>query len=286
MLEKIMGFFRRSAGYLAAFLASGIYILTSFIELEAGQKTVTQIIADGVISYLLGYFIARAFDMQGIMSGEREGKVVSAKKEHGDTVYRISPLIDKLDDWCEGENKKNYRIQRAKILARGGLRYDDCFDEDGVAKDWVPNEEHLKSRRLRKKEKRKMRAFRKAVRLKLTSLTAFDLTSDGGRDNDPFYFGRTKMEYERQRSGIDIVSRIGTALIVGYYGVSFIRDLDYGNLIWHAMQVAIFILAGVICMYQSYSFVTDEYCGRVCKKTDCLQKFENFAKTKEEGEKE
>jgi len=42
------------------------------------------------------------------------------------------------------------------------------------------------------------------------------------------------------------------------------------------LQVGLFLVMGVIKMYQAYTFITDEFRGRIIKKIDNLQKFENY----------
>lgn len=282
MNDKMREFFKNNLGYLIVAFVCGIYILTAFLTIDKTGKSVAQIIADGVISFFLGLFINRVFDLQGIMSGDRELKVQNTKEEHGKIVFEISPYIDKLDLWCDEENKRNYKTQRTKILARVGLKYNDCFDDDGVAKEWEPNKSNFKVKALRRIEKRKLNGYLKAVNLKLTPLSAGELTSEGGKEQDPFYFGRTKAQYEAQHSLGDIISKIGTAIIFGYYGVSLIENFDYARLIWTTLQVALFLIMGVIKMYRAYNFVVDEFRGRIVKKIDSLQKFENYIKSKPE----
>lgn len=279
MNEKIRTFFKQNIGYFIVAFASIVYILTAFLTVDKTGKTPTQIIADGAIAFFLGLFINRIFDLQGIMSGEREEKVISTKEEHGQLVLKISPHIDKLDAWCEKENAQNYVIQRTKILARAGLKYDECFDENGVAKDWRPDSDKMKNKALVKSELKKWRAFSKAVGLKLTALTTSDLTSEGGKQQDPFWLGRTKAQYETGRGIKEVISKTGTALIFGYYGVRLIEDFNFANLIWTTLQVALFLVMGVISMYKSYIFIVDEFRGRIIKKIDNLQKFDNYINT-------
>lgn len=279
MNERAKEFFKHNIGYLIVAVVSAVYIMTAFLTIDRTGKTVAEIIADGAIAFLLGVFINRTFDLQGMMSGDREERVQATKNEHGATVIRISPHIDKLDEWCERENARNYKVQRTKILARVGLRYDDCFDADGVAKDYVPNKNAMADKHLRKIELRKIKAYRDAINLKLTALSAGELTSEGGKQQDPFYFGRTKAQYETHEGAFDIISKLGTAFIFGYYGVTLIQGFNYANLIWTSLQVALFLVMGVIKMYQAYNFVVDEFRGRIIKKIDSLQKFENYIKS-------
>ena len=118
--------------------------------------------------------------------------------------------------------------------------------------------------------------YLQAVKLKLTPISAGDLTSENGKKDDPFYFGRTKEQYERQSNIMEIISKIGTACIFGYYGVKLLEDFSYADMIWKTLQVAMFLIMGIIKMYQSRMFITDEFRSRIIKKIDNLQKFENY----------
>lgn len=276
MNEKIREFVRQNVGYFIVGFVSIVYIMTAFLTIDQTGKSVAQILADGAIAFFLGVLINRIFDLQGMMSGEREERVQAIKAEHAAIVLRISPHIEMLDGWCEEENTKNYKLQRTKILARVGLKYEDCFDDNGVAKAWTPSEEALQSKFLRKAEMRRLHGYKRAVNLHLTSLSAGELTSEGGKQQDPFYFGRTKAQYEAQGGVGDVVTKLGVAIIFGYYGVSLIDNFDYANLIWTTLQVGLFLVMGVIKMYQAYNFITDEFRGRIVKKIDNLQKFENY----------
>lgn len=276
MNEKVKVFFRQNIGYFVVALVSLIYIATAFITIGKTGKTIAEIIADGAIAFVLGVFINRVFDLQGMMNGDREEKVQATYLLHSETVVKISPFIDRLDAWCKIKNEENLRVQRTRILASEGMRYADYFENSGAAKDFKVNEDRLKNKMLRKDEIRRIRCFRKALRLKLTPMTAGSLTSEGGKSQDPYFFGRTKTQYETQSGAKDIIFKIAIACIIGYYGVELIKDFSYANLIWNALQVGIFLAMGVIKMYNSYIFVVEEYRGRIIKKIDNLQMFDNY----------
>ncbi len=273
MSEKIKEFLKNNLGYIIIGLLSGVYMLTAFLTISTTGKTVKQIILESALSFCLGVSINCLFSMQGLMRGEKEDKVQNAKGKHTKTVLRIYPSISSLGEWCDRKNEKNYQVQRTKILARVGLNYEDCFDEKGVVKPWKTDGEKMKDKTLRKIEKKKKRAFGKAASLTLTPLSPGGLTSEGGKEQDPFWLGRTKAQFETERNLLDIVPRLLIALVFGYYGVTMIQNFSYANLIWQGVQVVTFIALGVISMYKSYEFVVDEYVNRIVKKTDILLEF-------------
>ncbi len=286
MNDKVKDFLKQSMGYFIVAFVCIIYMLTSYLTIDKTGKTPSQIIADGAVAFFLGFFINIMLGLQGMMIGDRDDRVRMTAAEHEKAVLRISPYIDKLDEWCDLENNKNYKIQRTKILARVGLKYEDCFDKDGVAIEWKPDEKKLKNKFLRIDELKKLKAYKTAVNLKLTELSAGELTSEGGKQDDPYYFGRTKPQYETQSGLKDLISKIGTALIFGYYGVRLVEGFSYAKLIWMGLQVATFLITGLIKLYKDYNYVTGEYRGRMLKKTDNLLKFENYIKLTKNSEVE
>ena len=276
MGEKARDFLKKNIGYMVVGLVSAIYIATSVITMGKTGKTFGEIMADGAVVLFLGVFVNRIFDLQGMMNGDREERVQETIRLHGEAVVRVSPYLDRLDKWCEEKNEEALKMQRTKILASEGMRYDDYFDKKGGAKLFVVNKDRLKDKFLRGDEIKRLRCFRKALRLKLTPLTASGLTSEGGKKQDPYYLGRTKSQYERGATISDVITKVIIACLFGYYGAELVQDFSYADLIWKALQIGIFFITGVIKMYQSYMFVVDEYRGRIVKKIDNLQMFENY----------
>lgn len=270
----------QNLGYIAVALVCLIFMLTAFLEMGKTGKTIGEIITDGAVFFFLGCLVTRMFDLQGLSEGERDERVIRTLELHGQTVESISPYIEELDDWCDDKNEATLKMQRKKILARECLRYSDCFEDDGIAKPFVFDETKMKNKLLEREEKRRYRCYTKAVRLKLTPLSASDLTSEGGRPDDPNYLGRTKAQYESQTRTWDIFMRLGTAIVFGYYAVDLLDDFSYANIIWRALQVSMLLLMGSIRRNMSYSFMTDEYRSRIVKKIDFMQKFKNDMKKK------
>ncbi|MBQ8178312.1 MAG: hypothetical protein IJ033_03870 [Clostridia bacterium] len=284
MENKAKEFFKNNAGYLVVALVSLVYISTAIIQMGKTGKTIGQILTDGAVTFFLGFCINRIFEAQGFMNGDRDEKVTATIKLHGEIVEKISPNIDKLDKWCSAQNLQNLKLQRTKVLAQEGMKYDDFFGEDGEAKGYVIDETKMKNSYQRSFEKKRLRCYKKALRLKLTPIIANELTSEGGKQSDPFYLGKTKAQYEKKTSASNIISKVATACIFGYFGVELVSDFNVSDLVWTALQVCTFLITGVMNMYKAQMFVTDEYRGRVIKKIDILQKFDNYLEELKKGE--
>lgn len=269
METRLKSFLRNYLGYMTVALVSLIYIATAFVTVTETHKTVSQILADGILSFLMGILINRIFDTQGIMNGDRDERVLATIKLHGETVDRCVPYMDQLESWCEYKNEEALKRSRKYYLSARAIRYDAFFDADGMPKPLtVPKQLHFFARLGYKY------CYWKAVHLPVTQISPGVLIGDSGKIEDPFYMGRSKAEYMKTTTKQDVWTKLATAIVFGYYGVSLIQNFDWSTLVWTVLQVVIFIAMGVIKMQRSYIYVTDEYRGRIIKKIDILQLFE------------
>lgn len=276
-MENTKKYIKQYIGYIVIVFACLIYLARGIITIEETGKTVMQILGDGFLALLFGVFINHVFSLQGMLEGERNEKVIATNKKHADIVEDISDNIDKLDDWCNMKNKQALKQARIRILSTNGLKYENCFDEEGVAKPL--SSLNLKFDTTSKEEKRvvkeKIKCFKKSCKIKLTLLTTNSLTTEGGKDYNPYYFGQTKKQYTRKTTIMDFISKVGIACIFGYYGAKFVSSFSWAFLIWTGIQVVLFLIMGVIKYYTSFIFMIDDYRASKIMKIDNLTKFKN-----------
>lgn len=278
--------FYKNAGYLAVILISLIYIGGSFILISKTGKSVYEIVASGILSMITGLLINGIFRSLGIRQAEGDPRTVSTAKLYSDSVEAIVPYIDRLGEFCDNENRRALYSIRTKALARAGLKYNDFFDENGVlySHDYelYSDEEILgatrsRARKMKCVNRKRRQSYNKAIKTKIKLLTPSTLTSEGAKENDPFDFGKSKKEYSAQRNLSDMISRILMAIIFGYFGVSFVSEVNPALLIWNTMQIIMYITSGVIQMYSSFAYIVDEHRQSVIKRIDYLQKFKIYA---------
>ena len=287
----------KNAGYVVVVLVSALYVASSLINVSKSGKSVYEIIATGVLSLIVGVMINGAFRSIGVRRGDEDERVIATNQLHAKTVEDITPHIERLDEFCEGENKRAVREIRTRILMREGMKYSDYFDEDGASKYneiatnvAVKSAEQMKSQgdeipsQNEGMDKVKYKAYRRALRVKVKPLVSSNLTSDGVKANEPFDFGKSKREFTAQRSAGDVLVKLIMAVLFGYFGVSLASEVNVASVIWNGLQIVLYITGGVIQMYNSFMWVVDDYRGSVVKKIDYLQKFKNYVSKK--GEKE
>lgn len=287
MNYKVKDFVKSNICYFIVAFVSAMYILKSLIEVDESGKTIEQIIADSATVFFLGIFINRILSLQGLRNGDKDEKVVNTVRLHGEIVTEISPHIHILDKWCEYRTAQTLKELRTKVLLGCAMKYDDYFDENGVGKTFVVNKEKLKDKYARKDELKRRFCYQRAVRLKITPLSSNSLTTDCGRENDPFDFGKNKAQHEKSEGLKDTFSKVITGILFGYFGFRLIENFTYASLIWAALTVAFLLIMGIVKMYQSYFYMVDNFRSGIIRKINNLQMFQNYiANLKQETLKE
>lgn len=301
MNEKTKEFLSSCFGYIIVGITCVLYILTTVFVLNPTDKSIGQIIGEGILAFCMGVSINHLLSVQGILNGMKAEDTTKTMKLYSTTVEKISNKINLLGEWCHNKNSITYKRQRTKILARAGLKYGDCFYEDGTAKFFVPtynekpiikDKEKLKNKNTRKSEKIRIKSLKRenkeakkeykykrkcywqAVKLKLSELYPNDLTSEGGKKDDPNYLGETINSYLAINSIKDIVAKICLALVFGIYGIKLVESFSWINFIWTGFQICTFLCFGLLKMRTSYMFITNDYRGRIIKKIDNLEEFD------------
>ena len=270
--------FYKNSGYIAVVLLSLVYIASSLILISKTGKTVGEILASGALSMVVGILITGIFRSIGIQKGDSDESTIATDKLHSQAVDEIVPYIEELDGFCDVENTRALERVRKKILAKEGLKYSDCFDENGVSKPFVADERA-------KTYKKKLRAYNKAVNLKIKPLIGSNLTAEGVNADDPFNFGKTKKQYAASHNTSDLVVRGIMAIVFGYFSVAFADTVNFASIIWNTMQIIMYIASGVMQMHSSCMWVINDYRHNKIRKIDILQRFKLFAEAKKKEER-
>ena len=261
----------KNASYLVVALISLAYIASSLLLISKTGRSVYEILGAGLLSLIVGSLINSAFRSAGVRKGEADERTQSTAILHATAVEEIVPFIDRLDTFCEEENARVLKRVRTSILAGAGLKYEDCFDENGLAMGLKGDLGADNT-----KNKQRERAYRKACKIKPKPLSSFLLTSDGVDYANPYDFGKSKRDFAKSKSLTDVAGRVIMAVIFGYFGVTLSAEINVATLIWNTLQIVMYVTGGVIGMYSSFMYVVDEHRLGIIKKIDILQKFKLY----------
>ena len=267
------------------------YITYGLVKIETSGRTILEIIGSGIVIFILAYLISLLFSFQGMLTGDRKDEVIKTNTLHAKCVADIDPRINEMDEWCEEQNTKALMTVRKQILNKEGIRYTDCFEVDGTAKEIVfelkimgeetrvlrqsnPNKYKIERRKIReynKQQKARTHAFKKAIKVKITPLSTDAITAITVKHNDPNNLGIDRHGYQKKQARSSLFSKITMGYVFSYFTFSFV--MGWENLIAALIQVAIFLLMGSIKFVQSYYFVTEDLRKRTVRQINYLQRF-------------
>ena len=255
-----------------------IFASTAILQPSKTGMSLYDIIMGSILAFAASMSINTLFNNKAVRDGLLKPEVTEPRRRYDDAVDKIfdGSLIDALDEHCREENRKNYKAQRTRILSTEGLSYDTCFNDDGSPKEVsirLPNLKALPSVGLRlwiarrKRARRQNKVYSKAVCLKLTEISAGELTGEGGHSDDPFYMGQGIAEYMKKVAGKNMVYKIVISLILGYYCADVIADFSVVVLATRIFQTVFFLVAGAMQYMSTMSFMVGDYSQRLTKKT-------------------
>ncbi len=281
-MDDFKKFVFKNIGFALILAVSALYIVKGLFTLDESGLSVFEIIGNSALSMAVGFSMNFIFRQSGILYAQDDREVIETNNLHEKIIDEITPYIDLLDGFCETENAEAKKSLRKKLLSQTSLRYDDCFDENGHAKEIKTSfiytgKDKKEKRDALKKHRHDMKIYKKALYLKMTLLTPSSLTTDGINGNDPFDFGETATRYQAKKSGCDVVTRLLFGVLFGYYTFRKLDGASLDSILWNALQVAIYMIFGVIQMLGAYIFVKTDDRYRIVRKIDKLQKFRIYA---------
>lgn len=277
MAEKLKAFLKNSVGYVVATMTTLAYVMLSYLQVDRTGKSLDEIIGSGIAFYILQIILISLFLYQGLSNGERDERVQETNELHGEKVLGIADSMDALDVWCEKENAENYKRERTIILAKAGLSYADYFQEDGVVLPYEVDVQklnlHWKNRFIRRREKKKISAYNRAVKLKLSEINATMITSNNKATRDKFSQPKQKTEFISGKLSKSSLVKALPALFFGLWGFKSIENWTWTNFAWLVFQAMVAYAGAIPQMFAGRNYMVDDHRGGVVKKIGYIDKF-------------
>lgn len=271
-MKKFNDIFRDYIGYILSALVVTGYVLTAVFVLSDTGKTVTQIIVDSFIIFVLGVLLSNTMGHQGLNDGDQNESVIQVKLDHQNILNETQPYWYDTPAFCEFKNKTALKHERERILTFATLRYSDYFDDDGRFIGKLID----KSTTMQKFVERQNQAIQKAIALEITQITPTDLITESAKPNDPLARGRSKSEYMIQSNLKDIVAKVATGIFGGVYTAQFI-GADLGEIAYRIVIAIILLAFGVVKYYANFRFVIGENKDRTVMAIHWLKEFKTMS---------
>ena len=247
---------------LVVVLVAIAYIFYQMVTLKPTELNPLVLIAQAIMGIICGVVIKQALGENGFSRGYNSSIWIEEEKKYNDACNTANPYMERVDNFyqCEEiDKKRNYR--RAK-LQTARLKYDQWFDKDG---NYIGTLEMYE--KLDKKQKKMLDKCVKVVIYPLNLFSQYPVTSE--KDTKP------EMTDAKKRAK-NITSNTLTATLVAVIGVYFmpmINSWSWGSFISATMQVALWVLFGILQLYTNYNFIVQDKVALLKTKKECIKRF-------------
>lgn len=259
---KVQKWFRDNVSVFAIIIISVVYVLYGLITITETGKSAWEIIADGSISFLMGFLMKTLLNNQGLSNGERSEIFLRTKSFYSNLVDSLSANLHQLGNFCDAENEQMLIKAQKAILRTKLLKYEDFV------------ENKFNYSKLNKEQKK---AIYKASHIRLHYLSESILLSDCefaidvGKE-----LSANKKTYKSKSNRNTIIIMLASALLFGWFSVDKNSGFNVAGAIWSLIQIAYYLGVGIIQYFQGYTFMTDTYKTALVRKCNYLEKFRNL----------
>ena len=238
------------------------YVFYQMVKLEPTEVNPWVLLAQAIMGIICGVVIKQALGENGFSKGYNSDYWKAEEEKYNVSCATANQYMDRVDNFYlyeEIEKKRNYRRQHLQAVR---LKYEMWFDNDG---NYIGTEEMVKKLRFRQK----LMLF-KCVRVKIYPLNLFSQYAVVS-DQDTH-----KETTDKMQRGKNITKNTLSATLIAIIGVYFIPVIsswNWGSFISSTMQVAMWVLFGILQLYTNYNFVIQDRVGLLRKKKEIIQRF-------------
>ena len=265
-LEELQGLASRYIKSLAmdfvVVIVAIAYIFYQMVTLKPTELNPLVLIAQSIMGIICGVVIKQALGENGFSRGYNSRIWNEEEEKYNSACNTANPYMERVDNFyqCEEiEKKRNYR--RAKLQGIR-LKYDQWFDNMGY---YIGSVEEYN-----KLDRKQKRVLNKCIKVKIYPLNLFSQYSISN-DQD------TKQEVtDKVQRGRNIAKNTISATLIAIIGVYFVPVLNswsWASFFSSTLQVAMWVLFGVLQLYTNYNFVVQDKVSVMRKKKEDIKRF-------------
>ena len=247
---------------LIVILVALAYIFYQMITFSTTDLNPLVLLAQSIMAIICGVVIKQSLGENGFSRGYNSKYWNEEEEKYNLACNSALPYVELVDNFYqyeEIEKKRNYRRQHLQEIR---LKYDMWFDKDG---NYIGTQE-MESKLTRKQKK----VLYKCVRVKIYPLNLFSQYTISTEQD-------TKKETtDKEKRAKNITQNTIMATLVAVIGVYFIPQLkgwNWASFIAATMQVALWIMFGILQLYTNYNFVVQDKVAILRRKKETIKRF-------------
>lgn len=256
--DKFVAFMKQNILNFLLVIIYGLFIFKDIMTIQESGKTILAIVADSLIAWFMGTTTSTIMRRKGQASAMTSDSYSKMKKEYNKEIENTDSHIDLLDPFCDEKNEQRLAKAQKAILRTERIKYDDFLNK--TMEEVCGN------------DKAKRKCWHKTQHAKIQLITPENLLSETDAKYDKGKKEETLNEHNKKKFFGDASSKILFAVIFGYFSVS----VAFGaSILWSCIQVAIWLLWGIMSYLQEYFYIRQEYQNKIYRKINYLKEFNN-----------
>lgn len=261
-LEKAGDFFKRNLYNMMLFLVTIVFIFKDVFSIDRTDKTISEILVSSALSLAMGFTFNSIMGRKGIQVAQSTESYINMMNTYGEEIEKTNPHIDKLDDFLEKKNDERIMKAQIRILRQKRIKYSDFLEKE--------KEEVCK-------DKQQMKAWEKAINVKIQFLTPENILSETDDRYDKGKKDMTIQQYLKKQDVTTLSTKLIFALCFGAFGFSLIGT-NIANIFWGVIQIATWLFFGMQAYITNVAYVKDVYQQKIYRKINYLVEFNNLYK--------
>ena len=236
------------------------YVFYQMISFETTSLNPLVLLAQAFMGIVCGIIIKVSLGENGFSKGYNSDIWREEEDKYNETCSNYTDYVDdRLDNYYLYKEIEEKEIYRRKNLQAVRLKYSNWFDDDG---NFIGTKE---------KEK-KLKMYQKIVLHKCIRVRVYPLNLFSEYANTSEQYTKKEITDKSQRAKNVAKNSVSAVLIaiIGVYFIPVINSWNWASFISSTMQVALWVLFGILQLYTNYNFVVKEKVSVLRKKKEEL----------------
>lgn len=270
--EKIAIFFKQNIMTGILVLICVAYIIRGMFTIDKSGQTIDEIIAGGVLSFIVSVSIKTLLRKKGLDNGFNSVEFKATQTAYGKQIEQITPYISDLDTFCNVENESRLRQKQIRYLTKNAISQDLLNDEKYNIRPSRKDENY-------KRELQKYKVIKKARKQEVFLYTSKLLTNayDSSSSEEKLLMSSTKT-YQSSHTLTNIIVGIGCAILFGYYSLGK-NGIDWWGMVWAFLQIALYLVFGFIEYLNAFEYVSKTIREKIKRIMVIIDKFNIWYKS-------
>ena len=252
---------------LVVVLVALAYVFYQMITLEVTDLNPLVLLAQAIMGIICGVVIKQALGENGFSKGYTSKHWNDEEEKYNNACNVALPYIEYVDNFYDYEiidKKKNYRRQHLQEVR---LKYNMWFDGDG---NYIATQEMFN-----KLDRKQKRIVRKCIKVRIYPLNLFSqytISTEQATKHEP----TDKIQRAKNTTKNTLTATL--IAIIGVYFIPQITGWNWASFISATMQVAMWVLFGILQLYTNYNFVVQDLVGVMRKKKEDIKRVNKESK--------